>query len=144
MTFQAAFYHGRPEGWKAIYSTGVHWWTKSPYSHCELVFSDGLWGSSSFLDGGVRLKRISPNPDHWDFLTVDSSYETYARRFVEDRIGMKYDILGNVGFVLGPVYDSKNRMFCSELVMAALGSESPRFYHPGLAYDAVKLLTSRP
>lgn len=144
MTFKAAFYHGTPDGWKAAYSIGVRWWTKSPYSHCELVFSDGLWGSASFLDGGVRFKRINPDPGHWDFIDLDPSYEPYARRYIEDNLGKRYDVLGNVGFVLGPVYDSKNRMFCSEVLMGALGSENPGIYHPGLAYDAVKFKFFKP
>ena len=34
----------------------VSWHTKSPYSHCELVFSNGEFLSSSKRDGGVSIK----------------------------------------------------------------------------------------
>ena len=33
--------------------------TFSPYSHCEMVFSDGICASASLRDGGVRFKYIN-------------------------------------------------------------------------------------
>lgn len=63
-----ALYKSTRPGLPGLYNRLVRWWTDSEYSHCELVFSDGMCGSSSWLDGGVRLKRIELDPDHWDVI----------------------------------------------------------------------------
>src|SRR3546814_7608950 len=42
-----------------IYSRVTRLVDGGPYSHCELVFSDGLSASASFIDGGVRFKHRS-------------------------------------------------------------------------------------
>ena len=56
---KAAFYKATRPGWQGIYSRAVRWIDRGPYSHAELVFSDGLSASASYIDGGVRLKRMS-------------------------------------------------------------------------------------
>lgn len=67
---QAAFYKATRPGWQGIYSRAVRVIDRGPYSHCELVFSDGMSGSASYIDGGVRLKRIDYDPAHWDFVEL--------------------------------------------------------------------------
>jgi len=36
------------------YDRFIRLWTRSPYSHCELVLPDGRFVTSSPQDGGVR------------------------------------------------------------------------------------------
>ena len=67
---QVAFYKGTRSGIAGIYSRGVRFITKGKYSHCELIFSDGMSASASFMDGGVRFKRIEYDPAHWDIIDV--------------------------------------------------------------------------
>ena len=82
---RAAFYRGTRPGLQGIYSRLVRWIDRGAYSHCELIFSDGMSGSASYIDGGVRLKRIDYDTDHWDVidLPADSNAERYAREWFE-------------------------------------------------------------
>lgn len=131
---QAAFYKGTRPGFQGIYSRAVRWIDRGPYSHCELVFSDGMSGSASYIDGGVRFKQIDYNPAHWDFLDLPPSLEPYARDWFERNAGAPYDLMGNVRFVLPFLHDSQRGWFCSEALGAALGWAEPwRFGPNGLS-----------
>ena len=131
---QAAFYKGTRPGLQGIYSRAVRWIDRGPYSHCELVFSDGLSGSASYIDGGVRFKQIDYNPAHWDFVALPDAAEPFARDWFERNEGSPYDLMGNVRFVLPWLSDSDKGWFCSEAMAAALKIKEPwRFGPNGLA-----------
>ena len=55
MTFSAAFYQGTRPGLPGLYNRLVRWLDRGEFSHCELVFGDGMSASASFMDHGVRL-----------------------------------------------------------------------------------------
>ena len=55
---RVAFYKGEGNFFDKL----IRWWTKSSYSHCELIFSDGIFFSADPRDGGVRYKNIVPDP----------------------------------------------------------------------------------
>ena len=131
---QAAFYKATRPGLQGIYSRAVRWIDRGPYSHAELVFSDGLSASASWMDGGVRFKRIDYDPERWDFVTLPDSLEPYARDWFERNAGAPYDLMGNVRFVLPWLADSERGWFCSEALAAALGWAEPwRFGPNGLS-----------
>lgn len=132
MTFRAAFYKSTPAGFHGIYNRAVRWWTHSPYSHCELVFADGVCGSASFMDGGVRFKAIDLNPDHWDIVELPAALEPAARAWFQEHAGQPYDLPGNLHFLIGAVADDKGKWFCSESIAAALGFPEPWRYDPGV------------
>lgn len=125
MTFSAAFYRATRPGLQGIYSHAVRVVDRGPYSHCELMFSDGLSGSASFIDGGVRIKAIDYNPDHWDFIDLPPELETPARKWFEQHRGEPYDLSGNLRFVCWMVRESPNGWFCNEAMGAALGHLEP-------------------
>lgn len=139
------FYRGTHPGLAGVYSRGVRLVTKSPYSHCEMLFSDGTAWSSSYLDGGVRavpnfVLEVN-NPDDWDMIYLpDELFETRARQWFLDHKGQGYDLLGNLHFVVSVVGDEKTKWFCSEAVGAALGLDNSWRYDPGTLYQAVKWL----
>lgn len=126
-----AFYRGTRPGLAGIYNRLVAWWTKSPYSHVELVLSTGRSWSASFEDGGVRSKLIDFDPKKWDLVDVPAHLEPAAVAWFTQHRGAKYDLLGNLQFVIAPVGHSKKRWFCSEAVAAALGIPDPWRYDPG-------------
>lgn len=130
MGFQAAFYKGTRPGLGGVYNRAVRWVDNGPYSHSELVFSDGMSGSASWVDGGVRLKRIIYDPDRWDFLDLPPELEAAARQWFIDHDGEPYDLRGNIRFLCGIVRESKIGKFCSEAKMAALGFTEPWRYGP--------------
>ena len=122
---RAAFYRATRPGWQGLYSQGVRFIERGPYSHCELVFSDGQSASASWMDGGVRCKRIDYDPAHWDFIELPAHLEPYARDWFERNDGAPYDLLGNVRFVLPWLPDSEQGWFCSEAIAAALRLREP-------------------
>ena len=136
----AAYYKATRPGWQGIYSRAVRVIDRGPYSHCELVFSDGLSGSASCIDGGVRFKRIAYDPAHWDFMALPDELEPYARDWFERNAGAPYDLMGNVRFVLPWVRDSETGWFCSEAFGAALRWREPWRYGPNGAAALVRTM----
>ena len=125
-------------------------WTRGPYSHTELVFSGGLEQesecySSSYTDGGIRRKYITLTSNKWDYIELQISDELFnsAKAWMELNIGKSYDVLGLVGFIIGPIPDSRDKYFCSEAVGCALGVKQSWRLNPNTLYTIVssKLLS---
>lgn len=133
-----AFYKGTRPGIAGIYNRGVRAVTKGKYSHCEAIFSYGWSASASFADGGVRFKLIDYDPEHWDFLDIPDCFESHILKWFHDHEGDKYDVSGNIHFLLPLVGDSNNRYCCSEALAAAIGFIDPWRYHPSALYSALQ------
>lgn len=142
MSFRIAFFKGTHPGLPGVYSWAVRRWTKSAYSHCELIFSDGISASSAYLDKGVRFKQIdyAADPESWDILELPAFLEPAARAWFEKHKGEPYDLKGNFHFILSPVGDSNGDWFCNEACGAALGMADPWQFYPGSFAAAVKLM----
>jgi hypothetical protein len=139
---QVFFYKGTRPGLAGIYSWGVRKVTQSPYSHCEILFSDGMSASASFTDHGVRFKKIDYEPEHWDVIDLPSElFEARARQWFTEHDGDPYDLLGNVYFLFSLIGGDKDKWFCSEALGAALGLPEPWRFDPGTLYEAVKWLS---
>lgn len=144
---RAAFYKGTRPGLQGIYSRAVRLIDCGPYSHVELVFSDGLSASASYIDGGVRFKDVdySKHPDHWDFMTLPDELEDCARDWFERNLGAPYDLMGNVRFVVPLLPDSETGFFCSEAMAAALKLREPWRLGPnGLAAVLLSMYPQQP
>ena len=134
----AAFYKGNRDGFGGVLSRLGRVLDHGPYSHSELILSNGLSVSASMPDGGVRGKQIAYSKcDRWDFLPIPDfggEIEAGVIDWYAQHIGKPYDILGNVRFVTNFVGHSEGKWFCSESNMAALGfSESWRYGPSGMA-----------
>ena len=129
---KVAFYKGR----KRFFNRAVAWWTRGPYSHCELIV-DGKSYSSSFLDGGVRVKEIEYDPEHWDIVDLPWADAARAVMWFEAHMGLGYDVLGLVGFVARRVEDDRDRYFCSESIAAALGFADAWRFDPNTLYPVL-------
>lgn len=108
----------------------IQWWSGSIYSHCELVI-DGLCYSSSAMDGGVRRKQISLDPDKWD--VIDLSWADGARivRYFHATDHHKYGWLGLVWSQLFNLNRSQDQaQFCSQWCAAALSLPNAASYSP--------------
>lgn len=93
-----ALYKGRG----TLFNRLVRLWTRSKYSHCELVLADGRWLSASAMDGGVRAKHIELNLEHWDLIPLPwADYRQIARVF-RANAGQGYDFFGLFGSQLLP------------------------------------------
>ena len=101
--------------------TWLSWVTWGPYSHVEILFSDGMWCSSSPRDSGVRYKTIDPL-DHWDYRALDVTHkqEQIVRDWCDTKIGLSYDWWGVYSFLIPFIPQKDNEWFCSEFCVVAL------------------------
>lgn len=119
-----AFYKG--QGHKlseSVTDTLIRWWTKGPYSHVEMIFSDNYWFSNSPRLKKTRLGPVEFSPEKWDFieLSLSDEQEKVVRAWAERQVGTSYDWLG-IFFtqVLHWGISDDDKWFCSELIVAAL------------------------
>ena len=97
MKVKVAFYKAKGNWQNRI----VRWWTKSPYSHAELVMPDNYtWISiSPFLTGEVAKRtKTDFDLDKWDFvsLEVDETQKEIILDFFEETKECKYDWIGMI------------------------------------------------
>ncbi|MFT3758441.1 hypothetical protein [Thauera sp.] len=121
-----ALYKGRGNLGNAL----IRWWTKSPYSHCELVIGE-IWYSSSVRDGGVRAKRLEPNPAHWDYIELPWADAEQVQWYFRSTQGEPY---GWLDLIKRQVFNRPGNdfgAFCSEWCAEALGLPTPQQYSPG-------------
>jgi hypothetical protein len=127
---QVAFYKGQEGSW--IHRV-IRWWTKSPYSHVELVMPDGkTWISiSPFLTSRVaaRIKYKIENPEDWDYLTFKLSDRPPVQAYQLDQLykfidmtqGAKYDWIGMLMSHFCPyLIKRRDRWYCSEWIAHAM------------------------
>ena len=132
---RVAFYKGKTR----FFNKAVAWWTRGPYSHCELIV-DGKSYSSSFLDGGVRVKEIVYDPEHWDIVNVPWADAAKAVAWFQAHMGQGYDVIGLAGFVVRRVEDDRGKYFCSEAVASSLGYEDAWRFDPNTLYPVLALM----
>lgn len=137
MKIWLASYKGTPKGLKGrIVSAVIRATCKGVYSHCEIVVGDNPFKkpaeciSSSGMDGGVRLKTMTLNPDHWDLIEVKVS-RIKVEEWMRENIGKKYDFAGTARFVL-PFFvrEHEDKWFCSEACADMLGFSEPWRFDP--------------
>ena len=129
MEIKLAFYKGKGN-WK---NKVIRWWTKSPYSHVELILPDGdTWISiSPMLTSTVSRRNINTVEDlnKWDFLSFELSWREPVRdyqlkqlyNFIEETEGAKYDWLGMILSQMCPyLIKHRDRWYCSEWIAHAL------------------------
>lgn len=129
----------------ALYTGSGDWtdasiriWTRSLYSHCEIVLPDGRWVTSSPREGGVVSRVLAHDPAEWDF--VDLPWVTVAavEALFEAERGAGYDWIGLLGSQVLPVgVQSRTRWFCSEFCATVIGLEQPQRYSPGSLAEVV-------
>ncbi len=117
-TILLAFYKG-PGDWitKAIRAI-----TRGPYSHVELLFSNGYGFSSSGQDRGVRSKRIVPDPAKYDVvpLYITPAQERLLQAWCQNQLGRKFDWVGMLRYLLPFIPSNPNRWYCSAICITAL------------------------
>jgi len=126
---KVAFYKGNSGRLHKI----IRWWTKSKYSHAELIMPDGkTWISiSPFLTSRVsaRCRDVIENPEMWDYLTFDLNWRqpvqeyqaSQLQKFISETTGCKYDWIGMLLSQFGPfLIKRRDRWYCSEWIAHAL------------------------
>ena len=122
MKIKIAFYKGEGTWTNSV----VRWWTKSVYSHAELILPDGVtWvGISPFLNSAVTKRIVLEyNRKKWDLLEIDITEEQYSliMQFFEDTKGQGYDWTGMLLSQFLPCkIKHRKRWYCSEWIAYAL------------------------
>lgn len=100
--------------------------TISQYSHCEMVFSDGMCASATMRDKGVRFKRIDLDSGRWDVynLNIRASDEELIRAFFNLHEGMPYDLIGALGSWLYLDIGCDEALYCSKACAIVLQQDA--------------------
>ena len=115
----------------------IRFWTRSKYSHCELIIND-IWYSSSMRDGGVRQRTSEARPtEHWDFIEIELSHDLALEALAKfDEIkNQPYDLFGILfsQLIKADGHD-RGKWFCSEVCAYMLGLKNPHRYSPADLY----------
>ena len=122
MKIKVAFYKGKGNFINGI----VRWWTKSVYSHAEIMLPDGItWiGISPFLKSKVASrKKIIIDYSEWDFVDINVKQEQLdiIMEFFEYTERHGYDWIGMLLSQFLPCkIKHKKRWYCSEWIAYAL------------------------
>lgn len=118
-----ACYHGRAsKRWHRICDGITKFFTRGKYSHCEIAVH--LHGnrykcySSSYRDGGVRVKVMALDDAKWDLVPLDITPKQVRQYFGATR-GAGYDLIGALGCVAG-LRQHPYKYFCSEWCFNAI------------------------
>ena len=120
-----AFY--KAEG--TLFDKAIRFFTKSRYSHCELVINNICY-SSSFRDNGVRAKAIYLNQDNWDVFDLHGYNEEKALAVFNNCNNQPYDLIGVLRFLFGFLPNRELHWHCSEICAYALGIDKSENYTP--------------
>ena len=127
----AAFYDGTRKGLPGMVNRVGRFFSGGSASHTEIVFSDGMSGSSE-PNLGVRLKKIPYTSGNWFFVELPASYsEKKSRDWYEQfQLEIPYDYLGCLRFGLNVLGQSPNRAYCTESNLMSAGIPEAWRYCP--------------
>lgn len=136
----------------------IRWWTKSHYSHTEIVIDEHVWTSvSPFLYTQVASRiRTQVDENDWDYLEflISDSELTALKEFISETTGDDYDWLGMLLSQVMPfIIKGKGKWHCSSWVAHALcwagivrrrklGIYEIPDLHPGKLYEILSQISS--
>jgi len=120
-TVRVAFYKGKGRFFDKL----IKWWTKSDYSHVELLLGSEMFSASSYSNL-VRWTFHNRDESKWDYYDVPTE-RPLTKELVKSLVGHKYDWLGIMFSIVVPLgLHSSNKYFCSEIcsdVLYTLGAD---------------------
>ena len=149
MEIKVAFFKGEEKGWLHRF---IRWYTKSDYSHAELIMPDNeTWvGISPFLTSRVgKRNKVPPDlGDNWDYLTFRLNWRDPVRKyqinqldkFIEKTTGAKYDWVGLIVSNTTPyLVKKRDKWYCSEWIAHALVNSRIIMWEDMELYDTPNL-----
>lgn len=128
-TVRLAFYKKR----NSFFDKAIMWYTKSKYSHVELLVGDIAY-SSSVRDKGVRKWDFekNANKDNWDIVEIDEKSDLkHIDELYTKTKESAYDLLGILLSQMLPIgIHAKSSYFCSEWCAEALKINNPHKFSP--------------
>lgn len=128
-----AFQHSGREGFNRYLGYLGAWLDRGPYSHTEILLSDGRCCTSETKLGVVIRERELPR-HQWDFIYLPDSLEQRVLSWYTRYEGSDYDWRGNYRFASGFVSHDEHSWFCTESNMESLGFRESWRYGPNGAY----------
>ena len=119
---KVAFYKAKGNWLNSI----IRWWTKSKYSHAELVLPNNVtWiGISPFLTSTVESRfHLDCDYHNWDFVDLEITNKQHATilDFIEETKGCRYDWVGMLLSQFLPFsIKRRSKWYCSEWIVNAL------------------------
>ena len=93
----------------------VSWFTWSEFSHAFLKVGNQIYEADPFH--GVRIIPY----DERNYESIEIDINENVLKFIEERIGVRYDYSAIVGFILRrDDWHNERAWFCSELIASAL------------------------
>ena len=137
MAVKFAFFRGKG----TIVDRLICFWMRGEYSHCECILADngdGTYLCASSVPGiGVRIASIELPPSDWDIIEGPGDVAA-AHVWFLDRVGKAYDYIGLLGFIFRPVtIDARDKYWCSEACLLAIGFESAWRYDPNAMAELI-------
>jgi len=131
-----------------ILSVAIEYGTHSPYSHVELVFTDGVaFSARAEKTPAVNLLPFDGSDKLWDFVEIPSKYpEAPVRAWAQAQTGRGYDWAADIGFALPFLPDERNDLMCSGSCVLALQQDGifpgflAREVSPGQLYSMALVL----
>jgi hypothetical protein len=118
----------------------IQWWSRSIYSHCELVVG-GLCYSSSIMDKGVRAKAIELELDKWDVIDLQWADAAAVLEYFKATDCNTY---GWFSMIFSQLFNRNqtdiDSQFCSEWCASALGLPNPSTYSPKTLSDSCQYM----
>lgn len=112
-----AFYQGRGT-WVDRF---IRWRLNGPYSHVELVFSDGVSFSAKAGEGVRFTAGIQWAPGDWFFVVIPARYhERVVRLWCQHQLGQRYGYWEMARFLLPFLPVRRGEKFCSQVCLNAL------------------------
>jgi hypothetical protein len=116
MNIKLAFFIGKGDYLDKL----VRLWTKSKYSHVELVVGDYWYSSNPNHGCVVKQHKSNFNLENWEFIEVqieDNIFKNIFNNFLLKQLGKKYDYLGIfLSHIISLNIHHQHKWFCSELV----------------------------
>ena len=106
----------------AVLSRIIEYGTHGPYSHVELVFSDGLsFSARAELNPAVNIITPDFSDQLWDFIEIPAKYpEQPARAWAELQKGKGYDWAADFAFPMPWIKDDTHKLMCASSCTLAL------------------------
>lgn len=106
---------------RGLISALIRWQTRSIYSHAAILLDDKETIIEAWQGKGVRKKFILDwsNVDHFDVRGWDENDWRGVFRYLESKIGYKYDYKAIFRFISRRKMPANKKFFCSELVLSA-------------------------
>lgn len=107
-----------------ILSRAIEYGTHSPYSHVELIFSDGMsFSARAELSPAVNIIPFNAgsNPNEWDFIDLPARLnEPKIRAWAELQKGKGYDWGADFSFPLPFIKSDESKLMCASSCTMAI------------------------